>query len=297
MRIAITGASGLVGKALVQYQNERSVEVLPMVRSNPQPGEVLWSPYESFDASPLEGIDALVHLAGESIVGRWTASKRQRIRRSRVEATQNLCHHLLKLSAPPKTMLCASAIGYYGHRQEDWVDETSAPGQGFLASVAVDWERATTAATEAGIRVCNCRFGMILSAAGGALKTMLPLFRWGCGGRLGSGQQFWSWMAINDCVAALDHCLQHEELRGPVNFVSPQPVRNREFTRVLAATVHRPALLPAPAFALRTLLGDMADELLLASTRVACTKLHGSGFQFRFPDLPSALGYLLRPTT
>ncbi|RMF39358.1 MAG: TIGR01777 family protein [Planctomycetota bacterium] len=294
-RIAITGASGLVGRALDRFLQGSGHLVIPLVRHDPVAGEIRWDPTGPFDTGPLERVDVLVHLAGESIAGRrWNATKKQRIRQSRVEATRNLCHHLARMDRPPSTLLCASAIGYYGDRGDEMLDEQSPPGRGFLAQVGIDWEAAAAPAVEAGIRVVHLRLGMVLSPDGGALAMMLPIFRLGLGGRLGSGRQFWSWIAIDDVVSAIGFAMERPDLDGPVNVVAPQPVRNIEFTRTLAGVLHRPALLPAPSFLLRLGLGEMADELLLASARVRPRRLEEAGFQFCLPQLDVALRTLLQ---
>jgi uncharacterized protein (TIGR01777 family) len=243
----------------------------------------------------LEGFDAVVHLAGESIAeGRWTEAKRGRIRDSRVQGTRVLADTLARLIHPPKVFLCASAVGFYGSRGDEELDEESPAGSGFLSDVCREWESACRPAVEAGIRVVNLRLGMVLSTRGGALAKMLPIFRLGLGGRLASGRQYVSWITLDDVVEAIQFVMATDSLEGPVNAVAPGAVTNREFTRVLGRVLRRPAILPAPAFALRCVLGQMAQELLLASTRALPRRLLEAGFAFRDPDLEGALGRVVR---
>jgi uncharacterized protein len=241
----------------------------------------------------VSGFDAIIHLSGESIAGRWTAAKKARIRDSRVVSTKNLSDALAKSERPPKTFLCASAIGYYGNRGDEILTEESPSGTGFLSEVCGEWEAATHPAANAAIRTVNLRTGLVLSPDGGALTQMLLPFRLGLGGRIGSGCQWWSWIHIEDFVAAVHHILHDNSLRGPVNMTSPNPVTNVEFTRTLAAVLRRPAILPVPAFAARLAFGELADEGLLASARVEPRGLITGGFEFKFPQLGSALQDLL----
>ncbi|MCS6817036.1 MAG: TIGR01777 family oxidoreductase [Blastocatellia bacterium] len=297
MRVLVTGSTGLIGSALVPFLRAGSHDVVRLARTRLQVGEnvILWDPEaERITPSELEGFDAVVHLAGENIAGRWTAEKKARIRESRVRGTRFLCETLARLERPPATLVSASAIGYYGNRGDELLREESSPGQGFLAEVAVQWEAATEPAAQRGIRVVCLRFGIVLSPRGGALAQMLPPFRLGLGGPIGSGQQYWSWIAIDDVLRAIQHALLTEGLRGPVNVVSPDPVRNREFVRTLGRVLGRPALLPIPVAAVRLLFGQMGEELLLASQRVEPIRLLASGFVFQYPDLEGALRHLLR---
>jgi uncharacterized protein (TIGR01777 family) len=248
---------------------------------------------DSIDVSALEGIDAVVHLAGENIAARWTATQKAKIRDSRVRGTQLLCETLARLSSPPQVLVSASAIGYYGDRGEEILTEESPPGRGFLPEVCRAWEAATEAAKQRGMRVVILRLGMVLSAAGGALAKMLPPFRLGLGGMVGSGRQYMSWIALDDVVGTIQHAIVTDALQGPTNAVAPQAVTNQEFTRTLGKALGRPTLLPLPAFAARLMFGEMADELLLASTRVQPTKLLGSGYRFRYPELEDALRHVL----
>lgn len=299
--IAISGASGLVGQSLVPLLTAAGYSVRRLVRSEPNPsaGEIGWDPVGGhLSPTDLEGVDAVIHLAGESIAsGRWNQNKRRRIRDSRVMSTRLLAQTLAHMTSPPSVLLCASATGYYGDRGEELLTEKAGPGQSFLAKVCQEWEEAAEPAREAGIRVANLRFGVVLSQQGGALQQMLPLFRLGLGGRLGSGKQYWSWIGIEDAIGAIDHVLANESLSGPVNMTTPNPVTNREFTSCLAKVLRRPAILPAPSAALRVALGPMADELLLASARVTPEQLLQSGYEFRNKDLESALRHLLGKNT
>jgi hypothetical protein len=297
MKVLVTGSSGLVGSALVTQLASDGHTVTRLVRSKRGAGEgqVLWDPEaRAIDSASLEGLDAVVHLAGESIAaGRWTAARKARILESRVKGTSLLAETLAGLRERPKVLVSASAVGYYGDRGEEALREESASGSGFLAGVCRQWEAAAAPAAQSGIRVVHPRFAMILSTAGGALQRLLLPFRLGLGGRLGSGRQFMSWIALDDAVGAICHALTHDDLQGPVNTASPTPVRNREFTTTLGRVLRRPTVFPLPAFAARLAFGQMADELLLASQRVEPAKLLAGGYQFGFPDLESALRHLL----
>lgn len=298
MHIAITGSTGLVGSTLVPLLTTGGHSVTRLVRREAKAGEITWNPKaDTFDASPLDGIDAIVHLAGENIAAsRWNARVKQRLRDSRVAATRVLCEGLAKMVTPPKVLVCASAIGYYGDRGDEKLDEDSKPGSSFLADLVRDWEAATKPAAEAGIRVVNLRFGVILSPQDGALSKMLLPFKLGGGGRVGSGKQYWSWISIDDAAGAVHHAIVNEGLSGPVNAVAPTPVTNLEFTKTLGRVLRRPTILPMPAFAARLALGEMADELLLASSRVDAKRLVQSGYDFRQPTLEAALRHLLGRT-
>lgn len=269
---------------------------MPLVRSaNVPTGAARWNPAGGdLDARALGTLDAVVHLAGENVAGgRWSAARKQRIANSRGPATRALCDALLRLPEPPRTLVCASAIGIYGDRGDELLTETSARGEGFLADVAHGWENATNAARDAGVRVVNLRIGMVLDPAGGALGKMLLPFKLGLGGRLGSGRQWISWITRDDLVAAIVFALGCERLAGPALAVSPNPVSNREFTQQLGRALRRPTVLPAPAFVLRLLLGEMADALLLSGQRCAPTALLAAGFEFAQPELETALAQLL----
>ncbi len=294
MKVAITGSTGLLGSALLPMLTSGGHEVVRIVRHGARTRNAIsWDPDAStIDGAALEGMDAVVHLAGESIFGRWTAAKKARIRDSRVNGTHLLVETLNRLAQPPKVLVAASAIGYYGHRADDIVDEESAPGAGFLCDVCREWEAATQSAARR-MRVVNLRFGVVLSPAGGALATMLTPFRLGVGGPIGGGGQYMSWIAIDDAIGAILHALTTPQLSGPVNVVSPDPVQNRAFAAMLARVLSRPAFLPLPAFVAKLALGEMADELLLASTRVEPQRLKDTGYAFRWPELEPALRHLL----
>jgi uncharacterized protein (TIGR01777 family) len=294
MKILVTGASGPIGATLLPLLASAGHRVTRLVR-RPTSGadEIKWDPAQALAPDRVSGFDGVVHLAGETIVGRWTAGKKQRIRDSRVFGTTMLSRAIAAAASQPAVLVSASATGYYGDRGDQLLDEASPPGNSFLAGVCREWEASTTPAAEAGIRVVNLRFGIVLSAEGGALARMLPPFRMGLGGRIGSGNQYWSWVSIDDVAHAVLHALVHPELAGAANVVAPAPVTNAEFTRALAGALHRPALLPMPAFAVRAAFGQMGDELLLASARVAPSKLQASGYNFRHADLGPALQALL----
>lgn len=295
MKVLVTGASGPIGSTLLPVLASAGHTVVRMVRRPTSAGdELTWDPAQPLPPERLAGFDAVVHLAGESIVGRWTAAKKQRIRESRVVGTANLSQAIALSSPRPAVLISASAIGYYGDRGSEPLDEASPPGKTFLAGVVREWEAATLPAANAGVRVVNLRFGIVLSAKGGALASMLTPFRMGLGGRVGSGSQYWSWVSIDDVVFAVLHAMQHPDLAGAANVVAPSAVTNLEFTRVLAGVLHRPALLPMPAFAVRAAFGQMGDELLLSSARVIPGELQATGYKFRDPDLRPALEKLLR---
>ena len=297
MKVLVSGSSGLIGSALVGAWANAGHEAVRLVRRGTglDGAEVGWDPATGrIDAAALEGLDAVVHLAGESIAGRWTPRKKSAIRGSRVDGTRLLCETLAGLDAPPDLLVCASAVGFYGNRGDERLTEESGPGDGFLADVCREWEAATRPAEERGIRVVSLRLGMVLSRRGGALAQMLLPFRLGLGGPVGSGRQWWSWIALDDVVAAVDHVLATPGLRGPVNLVSPEPVTNREFARALGRVLRRPAFLPMPAFAARLALGEMADAAILASVRATPLRLLESGFAFAHPSLEPALQHILR---
>jgi uncharacterized protein (TIGR01777 family) len=295
MNVLVSGATGLVGSALSKELEDKGHGVIALSRSKPSSDDTIrWDPSRGqIDASRLEGIDAVVHLAGENIVGRWTEEKRRKILDSRVQGTRLLAETIAGLSEKPRAMVCASAIGYYGDRGNELLREESEPGDAFLSEVVKEWEAAAEPAREADIRVANLRFGIILSPEDGALGTTLPLFKLGGGGKVGSGRQWWSWVALDDVVGALVHALENEEVEGPVNVVSPNPMTNAEYTKVLGDVLNRPTFLPAPAPALRAVLGQVADELLLASARVEPEKLKETDYDFRYPELEGALRHLL----
>ncbi len=294
-RVLISGASGPIGAALVSSFEQTGVEVVRLVRGPARnAGQVSWDPMGDFAPEVVSGFRAVIHLAGESVVGRWTAAKKKAIRESRMRGTRSVASALVQAESKPQVFVCASAIGFYGDRTDEILDEESASGLGFLPEVCREWEEASRVSAEAGIRTVNIRIGLVLSAHGGALPKMLPAFKLGLGGRLGSGKQWWSWIHVDDIVGAVHHAMQTGSLSGPVNLVSPNPVRNEEFTKVLASVLRRPALLPVPGFALGMAFGRAAaDELFLASQRVEPGKLGASGYAFRFQDLRAALENLL----
>ncbi len=296
MRILVSGSSGLIGSKLVGFLTTGGHEVPRLVRADAsQDDAIRWDPAAgTIDREILGGIAAAVHLAGENIAaGRWNDERKNRIRTSRVDGTRLLSTALAELQTPPQVLVCASAVGFYGDRADAELDEASDPGTGFLADVCRDWESAAHPARERGIRVVSLRLGVVLSADGGALEKMLTPFKLGAGGVIGSGRQYWSWIALDDVVSAIDHAITHEALDGPVNCVAPNPVTNREFTKTLGRVLRRPTLVPLPAFAARLALGQMADELLLASARVIPKRLQETGYKFRYPELDNALRHAL----
>jgi uncharacterized protein (TIGR01777 family) len=297
LHVLVTGSTGLVGSALVPFLTTGGHPVTRLVRSRPRPGtsEVQWQPAAGhLPTSALGGADAVVHLAGENLsAGRWTAEKKARIRDSRVRGTRLLCEALAHLPNPPKVLVSASAIGYYGDQGTEILREASGPGHDFLAEVCRAWESATEPAVQRGIRVVQLRLGIVLSPAAGALAKMLLPFKIGAGGVIGTGQQYMSWIALDDVLGAIHHALVTESLHGPVNAVAPHPVRNREFTAILGHVLRRPTLVPLPAVAAQFALGEIADALLLASTRVEPARLLETGYVFYYPDLEDALRHLL----
>ena len=293
MTVAISGSNGLVGRSLSHLLTLLGHRVIPLVRSDRAGEDAIAAWGDPSEVEKFNGVDAVIHLAGKSIAsGRWSESVKQEIRDSRVDMTRQLCERIAPISNPPSTLICASATGYYGDRGDEWLEETSSPGDDFLAEVAQEWESACDPARQASLRVVHARFGIIVSPQGGALQKML--FPAKCfGGKLGSGRQHWSWMALDDVLGGIVHALCTPDLSGAVNFVAPDPLTNTEFTQVLGRVLNRPPLLPAPATALRLALGEMADALLLASTRVRPTRLIESGYRFRFTDLEELLRYQL----
>ena len=297
MKILVSGSHGLVGRALLKSLTTDGHEVVRLVRDQPGAGarEIWWDPSEGrIDAERLEAHDAVVHLAGESIAsGRWTAEKKRSILESRVKGTLLLSESLARLSRPPSVFLSASAIGYYGNRGDEVLTEQSAPGNDFLANVCIEWENATRPAVEKGIRTVHTRFGIILDDEGGALGKMLTPFRMGIGGRVGSGRQWMSWIALEDVVNGLKFLMGETSTSGPVNFVAPNPVTNAEFTKTLGRVLSRPTIFPIPEFGARFAFGEMADALLLSSQRVEPGVLRSKGFGFRWPTLEAALRHIL----
>jgi uncharacterized protein len=296
MKIVVSGAHGLVGSALITALRRDGHELFSLVRSAPKSdSEIEWNPERGL-ASPnrLEGMDAVVHLAGESIAeGRWSEEKKRRILDSRVKGTTVLSEALAGLAHPPGALICASAIGYYGNRGDELLTEASPPGTDFLSKVCFEWERATQAAADKQIRVVKARFGIILSKDGGALAKMLTPFRMGVGGRVGDGKQWMSWIALDDVIEGLKFIITKDDFRGPVNFVAPSPVTNAEFTKSLGKALSRPTIFPIPAFAVRLAFGEMADALLLSSARVKPAALEAKSFTFAYPELTGALKKVL----
>jgi uncharacterized protein (TIGR01777 family) len=297
MRILITGANGLVGTALQKVFREKGHEILLASRSEPRDETYLqWSVEEGFsEPAQLEGIDAVIHLAGESVNGlRWTDDKKKAIRDSRVLGTRNVVDAISKLKQKPKVFVSSSAIGFYGERGDEEVTESSAAGDTFLADVSKQWEGESRRAEDAGIRTVLLRTGIVLSKEGGALGTMLLPFKMGVGGVIGSGKQWMSWISMDDHVNAINFVIENDNIRGAVNSVSPQPVTNEEFTKTMGDVLYRPTFLPLPEFAVSMLMGEMGDELLLTSTKVLPKRLLDAGFQFEYPDLKVALEHALK---
>lgn len=298
-RILISGASGLIGASLQQALQTQGSSVSRLVRDARSAGplDIPWHPQaESPVADPtqLEGFKAVIHLSGANLSARrWSEAYKREIVESRTQTTQALCRLLAALKHPPSVFIAASATGIYGNRGDEILTEDSHSGSGFLADTCAAWEASAQPARDAGIRVVHARFGVVLSAEGGALKKMLPVFRAGLGGKLGSGKQWMSWISLPDVTAAILYAIQTQEISGPINCVSPIPVTNEEFTHTLAQALHRPAVIPAPAFVLRLAFGQMADEALLTSTRAIPARLAASGFHFQHPQLAQALAALL----
>jgi uncharacterized protein (TIGR01777 family) len=297
-RILVSGVSGPIGAALLPSLRTSGWSVVRLVRgtaagrSNDN-GQISWDPAKPIAPEAVSGFDAVIHLAGESIVGRWTGAKKRKIRDSRVVGTLNLAQALARAEDKPKVFVCGSAIGYYGNRSEEALSEDSAPGTGFLADTCQEWEESTTAAVQADIRTAHLRTGIVLSPKGGALGAMLVPFKLGLGGRTGDGRQWMSWIDVHDMVGAIHHILKNDLLQGPVNMVAPKPVRNAEFTKTLASVLSRPAIFPMPAFVVKTVFGEMGEELLLGSQKVEPGKLISSGYPFRFRELRASLKGLL----
>lgn len=298
-RIVVTGASGLVGSLLCAELEKAGAQAVHAVRRpvKDETRELYWNPDRGeIDRAKLEGVDAVVHLAGENIAGgRWTEAFKQKILDSRVKGTHLVSDALARLERKPRTFICASAIGYYGNRGADVMTEQSTPDTDFLANVCQQWEASCRAARDAGIPVANLRIGVVLSQDGGALAKMLTPFKLGLGGKVGSGEQYMSWIALDDLVGAIVYLLARDEpVVGPVNVVAPNPATNLGFTKTLGRVLGRPTIFPMPAFAARLAFGEMGDALLLSSTRVAPNALLAAGYQFQYPELEPALRHLLK---
>ncbi len=296
MKILIAGSSGLIGSALAKFLESGGHRVLPLVRKETAKGGILWDPESrSIDTEELEGFDVVLNLAGENIAGsRWSEKKKERILNSRVKSTRFLCESLKKLQHPPKVLLNASALGYYGNVPEGTAAESTPAGEGFLAHVCQEWESATERLMGEDIRIVLLRTGIVLSPKGGALKRMLAPFKMGLGGTIGSGDQYMSWIDIEDEVSAIYHCLTTESLRGPVNLTAPNPVTNRDFAKTLGKVLGRPAMLPMPAPLARMVFGEMADEMMLTGAKIIPEKLQSTGFEFKYPSLEGSLRHLLK---
>ncbi|MGA9542313.1 MAG: TIGR01777 family oxidoreductase [Candidatus Sulfotelmatobacter sp.] len=298
-RILVSGMSGPIGAALLPSLRAEGWSVVRLVRGAVAGGpvdraQIAWDPASAIAPEVVSGFDAVIHLAGESIFGRWTAAKKKRIRDSRVGGTLNLASALARAEKKPKVFVCGSAIGYYGDRGDEVLREESSPGAGFLAQVCREWEEAASPAVQAGILTAHLRTGIVLSPKGGALGAMLVPFNLGLGGRTGDGRQWMSWIDVQDMVGGILHILKNDGMRGPVNMVAPAPVTNAEFAKTLASVLRRPAIFPMPAFAARLVFGEMGEELLLGSQRVEPGKLISSGYPFRYRELRPSLEGLLK---
>ena len=296
MKILISGSHGFIGSAVHRSLSQQGHSLLRLIRLTQiaKSDEVFWNlPDNYIDHSKLTNLDAVIHLAGENLFGRWNEKKKQAIHDSRVKGTAFLAKTLAAMEHKPKVLICASAIGYYGNRGEDECIETIEAGDSFLSTVCCQWEQSARPASEAGVRVVNLRFGVVLGKEGGSLAKMLPAFKMGMGGPLGNGQQWVSWVSIVDAVRAIEFAIEHETLQSPVNVVSPHPVRNKEFAHAVGHALHRPEVVPVPKRMLKFMFGEMADETVLASTKVLPKKLQTEDFQFQHPDLNTALEAIL----
>jgi uncharacterized protein (TIGR01777 family) len=297
MKIAVTGSHGLIGEALCKHLTGRGHTVARVTRGEGAAnGNIHWNPASaSIEKEKLNGIDAVIHLAGENIAShRWTDEQKQKIKESRIKGTRLLAEAICGLEKKPEVVVSGSAIGFYGDRGNEILTESSKVGSGFLAEVCRDWEDAIAPVAEAGIRVVNARTGVVLSTKAGALSKMLPIFQLGGGGNIGDGKQYMSWISLDDEIKAIEFVLTNANVSGPVNLVAPNPVTNAEFTSALGEVLHRPAFIPLPGFAAKIILGQMADELLLSSQKCRPTKLESAGYKFDYPDLKKALATTLQ---
>lgn len=296
MRILVTGATGFIGSEVVSSLKKRGDDVVALVRA-PRVGglqQITWDPLQGpLDPSHVSGFDVVINLAGESVAARWSEEKKLRLRKSRITLTQGLCETLIKTDSPPKILISTSASGYYGSRGDEDLTEESASGDGFLAALCRDWEAATEPARDHGIRVAILRLGIVLGASGGALATMIPIFRRGFGGMMGNGRQWWPWIALEDVTGIITYIIDNEGLDGPMNTSAPEAVRNSVFTRLLATALQKRALFSIPALTLKLLYGQMAEETLLASQHMKPMKLMQSGYVFRYPDVVGVLDHIL----
>lgn len=296
MKILVSGASGLIGKALCESLLDKEMTVFKLVRkAQDTPNTILWNPYNGdVNLNSLEDFDVFINLAGENIsTGRWTPSKKKKIFDSRVLGTQNLCRRIRELKKPPKLLINASAIGYYGNNENDILTENSPRGNSFLSHVCQEWEEATNSINDLGIRIIKLRTGIVLSSKEGALGRMLPIFKMGLGGKLGNGEQYMSWIPIDEVVKIIEFCIFNENLSGPVNAVSEMPVINKEFTKTLGKVLHRPTFFTVPASIIKLIFGEMGEELILRGSRVIPEKLKKVGYSFIYPTLESALRSML----
>jgi uncharacterized protein (TIGR01777 family) len=292
-RILVSGVSGPIGTALLPSLRTSGCSVVRLTRGPTNQDQISWDPSVPITPETVSGFDAVIHLAGESIFGRWTEAKKSKIRDSRVVGTFNLASALAQAEEKPNVFICGSAIGYYGSRGDEVLREESSPGTGFLAEACQDWEEATTPAVQADIRTAHIRTGIVLSPRGGALGAMLLPFKLGLGGRTGDGQQWMSWIDVSDMVGAIHHILKNDLIQGPVNLVAPKPVRNVEFAKTLASVLTRPAVFPLPALVVKAVFGEMGEELLLGSQKVEASKLISSGYPFRYRELRTSLAAIL----
>ncbi|HLW85270.1 MAG TPA: TIGR01777 family oxidoreductase [Candidatus Sulfotelmatobacter sp.] len=297
--VLVSGVSGPIGAALLPALKASGARIVRLTRPGAAPSaavgdeQIAWDPTQPISPDAVSGFDAVIHLAGESIIGRWTAAKKQSIRESRVAGTRNLAQALANAKVKPQVFISSSAIGYYGDRADEILKEESSAGSGFLPEVCREWEEATEAAAKAGIRTVQIRTGIVLSATGGALAKMLPPFKLGLGGILGNGRQWMSWIDIQDMVGGIQHILKTVQLRGPVNMAAPAPVTNVEFTKTLASVLSRPAIFPVPAFMVKLAFGEMGETVLLGSQRVEPGQLVASGYPFQFRELRVSLRKML----